>query len=109
MIADLIYNNYIQPTEFYYFGNDATLLESDFQDPAQINLDACFTWPNVLNENEMTSIALAPNPTSGLTTVLLSGFAAGNIDLEVYNAMGQLMITVVTTDGKKITTRLVKM
>lgn len=91
---EMLTNNADDPCQFWYFGNDATFVESDFYGkPDWINTDDCLTNPNIsVGEIEGEDLKLYPNPAQN--SVWITGL---NPDLkstiEVYNSVGQLVFS----------------
>lgn len=91
---DMIINDQWSPCQFWYFGNDATLLESEFYGmPSWINTDDCFINPTVgISDNELEKVALFPVPAS--ETVWVTGLSSEmKSTIEVFNSFGQLIQT----------------
>lgn len=135
VMASMLSNNCLEPTKFWYFGNDATFLESDFNDIATIVLDSCVVASDAnLVESKISKFSIAPNPTNGMINIDLSEVAYGEIDFIVINSMGQVVrqeslnnktgslnadlsdlengiyvISIITAEGDKLTSRMVKM
>ena len=93
--VEMITNDQGQPCQFWYFGNDATLTESDFWGEAEwVNTDDCFNNPTVSIDDtkEMDRIVLYPVPTNGTAWLNRLNPDVENT-IEVYNSFGQLVYT----------------
>ncbi|MCF8465227.1 MAG: T9SS type A sorting domain-containing protein [Flavobacteriales bacterium] len=94
VVLEMLTNNTDEPCQFWYFGNDATFVESDFYGkPDWINTDDCLTNPNIsVGEVEYADLKLYPNPVQN--SVWITGL---NPDLEntieLYNSIGQLVLS----------------
>lgn len=94
VIMELTTGDQLQPCAFYYFGGDAVLFESDFVDPANLNLSWDGACTLVSNEvatpsTEVSLFQSFPNPTSGMTTIRFDLPTAQNVSLELVNMYGQ--------------------
>jgi hypothetical protein len=134
VMANMLTNNCMEPTALWYFGNDATFLETDFYDPNVLDLDSCMYAGVGLVENEIEDLNIFPNPTNGTTTIKLKKFAGQELNLVITNTVGEVvrqeavinsngnivldlsnlakgvyMLDVTTPDNSRLATRLVKM
>ncbi len=93
VVLDMLTNDQFAPCQFWYFGNDATLLEADFLAPgSSLNLDSCSTRVMTsIGEKHIQSAPLValPNPTQGEVTLLLPSAANGELNITIANITGQ--------------------
>lgn len=92
------------PCQFLYWGNDAVIFESDFQDPATLNL----SWdsPCTIVSNEPAAVPSEavvlhnsfPNPATGLANIRFELTQNQAISLELRNMYGQTVRTIATGD-----------
>lgn len=95
VITSMLQGDPLEPCQFWYLGNDATLTESDFWGEAEwVNTDDCFNNPTVSVEetNEMEKIKLFPVPSNGNVWLTLLNPDYQNT-VEVYNNHGQPVYT----------------
>ncbi|MCB9235730.1 MAG: T9SS type A sorting domain-containing protein [Bacteroidia bacterium] len=96
----MLNNDQSAPCQGFYIGNEAQILESDFKDPATLNLsfDAnCF--PVFVNQEpaEPTGVTLHPsypNPATNEVTIAFDLVKSEQINLTVRNLYGQTLINV---------------
>ena len=90
---DMITNDQLQPCKFWYYGGDATLTESDFQDPSSLSLawgSTCTTVSNDVKE-DVPAVAhgVYPNPTAGNATIKFELPASATVKVSILNMYGQ--------------------
>ncbi len=103
---EMITNDPINPCQFHYFGNDATINESDYVDPLSLIL----TWDNILTgcltvdvegeigNSDVQLFQSYPNPTTGDAAIMFELPATMNVTLDVVNMYGQQVATLI--DGE---------
>lgn len=103
---EMITNDPINPCAFHYFGSDATIDNSDYQDPNSLIL----SWDNivlgcplvgvedVVGNEDVQLFQSYPNPTTGEANIMFELPATMNVTLDVVNMYGQQVATILDTE-----------
>ncbi|MCB9235731.1 MAG: T9SS type A sorting domain-containing protein [Bacteroidia bacterium] len=96
---NMVNNDQLGPTEFLYIGNDAQILESDYMDPATLNLQFGAECSPVFVGNldpipAGIGFTSFPNPTSGDATVRFNLEKQSDIEIDLLNLYGQKIMDV---------------
>lgn len=97
VVVELTANDVLQSCRFYYFGLDALIFDTDFQDPASLNLafsSGCYgvgIGPDPMAHSLLEIQDLWPNPSEGKWQFKYRLDQTADVTLELYNLQGQLM------------------
>jgi hypothetical protein len=94
VVTEMIQGDPLSPCSYWYFGNDATITESDFWGLAEwVNTDDCFNNPTVdVGETKEGNLLLYPVPAQN--SVWITGLDVQvESNVELYNNVGQLVYT----------------
>lgn len=109
VVAEMLANDALQSTQFWYFGNDVTIDPSvdEFCDPNTMNLG----WFDIITGNTACTVDLEapvqdqvvlhqsfPNPTAGEAVIRFELLTVANVSMNLVNMYGQTVATLV--DGE---------
>ena len=99
VMMEMITNNQLEPCKFWYFGNDATLDEAEFADPATLNLSAegfCLGVgrEELVQQNQIQLFQSFPNPATDEATIRFELVKGGNASLSMVNIYGQTVMNI---------------
>jgi hypothetical protein len=94
VLTEMINNDQLQPCSFWYFGNDATVAESEYISPANfLNTANCTQGMVAIEKTQIPSLSFEvfPNPNRGQFQLQVPDMPHGGYDLTIFNTTGQVL------------------
>lgn len=98
VIAEMIFGDALNTTDFHYIGNDILYFPSNFKAPETVDLSHgdCFITgiPGLADPRQLNLLPCYPNPHAGLTTIAFELAQPAPLTLTISNLQGQIIRTV---------------